>query len=253
MRPQIFFLVLLSLVLPLAGQENSRDAKVIESWRSSLRQADDMVRAGKFRSARRQVDRVLTTMCDRVVSGEGVAGLFGYATFVRAVAEAGLGNESRARWDFQVAQTLMPDISQASLEEYDEIAALLEPWRILQGTKEWAPGMGAPKVTAPRKLHSPQPKYPFGKLSACLDGPIVVQVIIDQQGYPKAPRLLTTQQPLLGFAALNALRDWRFEPALLGDQPVEVYFNLTVNFELRVCRDPEKQAARELAAQKSEP
>lgn len=34
-------------------------------------------------------------------------------------------------------------------------------------------------------------------------------------------------------AALDAVRDWVFEPAKLGGRPVKVYYNLTVAFRIK--------------------
>jgi periplasmic protein TonB len=33
-------------------------------------------------------------------------------------------------------------------------------------------------------------------------------------------------------AALDAVRQWKFEPATRAGEPVDVYYNLTVNFRL---------------------
>ena len=33
-------------------------------------------------------------------------------------------------------------------------------------------------------------------------------------------------------AALDAIRQWTFEPATLGGKPVDVYYNLTMKFQL---------------------
>jgi protein TonB len=34
-------------------------------------------------------------------------------------------------------------------------------------------------------------------------------------------------------AAVEAVRTWRFRPATLNGRPVDVYYNLTVNFRLQ--------------------
>lgn len=33
--------------------------------------------------------------------------------------------------------------------------------------------------------------------------------------------------------ALEAVREWKFEPATLDGEPVAVYYNLTINFTLQ--------------------
>jgi protein TonB len=38
--------------------------------------------------------------------------------------------------------------------------------------------------------------------------------------------------PILGLAARAAVREWRYKPTLLNEQPVEVETIITVNFRL---------------------
>jgi protein TonB len=42
----------------------------------------------------------------------------------------------------------------------------------------------------------------------------------------------TTVHPGLAQAALDAVRQWRYQPTLLNGQPVEVVTNIEVTFEL---------------------
>jgi outer membrane biosynthesis protein TonB len=49
------------------------------------------------------------------------------------------------------------------------------------------------------------------------------------------PQIERGTDPVLALAAFDALRQWRFEPARLGDQPVAVFFSLTVSFRVRQC------------------
>jgi protein TonB len=42
----------------------------------------------------------------------------------------------------------------------------------------------------------------------------------------------TTVNPGLAQAALDAVRQWRYQPTLLNGQPVEVVTNIDVTFEL---------------------
>ena len=42
----------------------------------------------------------------------------------------------------------------------------------------------------------------------------------------------TTVNPGLAQAALDAVRQWRYQPTLLNGQPVEIVTNIEVTFEL---------------------
>ena len=45
-------------------------------------------------------------------------------------------------------------------------------------------------------------------------------------------QILESDDERLSAAAAEAIRQWRFEPALCDGNPVSVYYNLTVNFRL---------------------
>ena len=65
-----------------------------------------------------------------------------------------------------------------------------------------------------------------------ISGPVVVSAIIDSRGMPSRPQILTAVDPMLGYAAAAALREWRFEPARLDGEPVAVEYRLTVNYRI---------------------
>jgi periplasmic protein TonB len=73
------------------------------------------------------------------------------------------------------------------------------------------------------------------KNSACIAGPILLESVVNQDGLPSFPHRITSKDPVLTMAALEAYRDWRFEPARVDGKPVRVYFNFTINFGLRCC------------------
>ncbi len=64
-------------------------------------------------------------------------------------------------------------------------------------------------------------------------GALAVQVVIDADGLPREPLLLTrVQEPALTYSVLETIRDWRFRPATSNGKPVPCLFTLTVNFKL---------------------
>ncbi len=242
--------VLLGLLLiapQLAAQHNQpvgiKRPQVVERWTQTLNKADTALKSGEWKKAYKTANAVLDEMCARIEGGEGVAELLGTATFLRALAEAGLGKEEAANWDFISAQVLVPELSKQNLARYGAAGKLLEPWRVSPDDSEGKTGIDLldetqeQDVIAPKKIRAPLPKYPYGKYSSCLDGPIKVGFIINEQGLPTNPRLLTAQDPLLGFAAMEAVRDWRFKPAQLEGKPVPVNYRLTVNYKLERCQN----------------
>jgi len=85
-------------------------------------------------------------------------------------------------------------------------------------------------VSAPVKIHAPDPIYPRVALLARRGGAVVVEATIDRRGRVTAARALTHRGFGLEEAALAAIEEWRFEPALRHGEPVPVLYRLTVHF-----------------------
>ncbi|MFL6247250.1 MAG: energy transducer TonB [Thermoanaerobaculia bacterium] len=56
--------------------------------------------------------------------------------------------------------------------------------------------------------------------------------MITKEGKVTAPYVLQPlSAPTLTYTSLEALRKWRFAPGRLNGEPVEVVFNMTINFK----------------------
>ena len=93
------------------------------------------------------------------------------------------------------------------------------------------------RISPPRKVEMVQPSYPEDARKERIEGVVVVQTVIDETGRITRTRLLKGVHPSMDQAAVDAIRQWRFEPALLDGEPVAVYYNLTVNFRLDQEKD----------------
>lgn len=98
-------------------------------------------------------------------------------------------------------------------------------------------GSGGPVIhdftaSAPAILRQVDPLYPDFARRARVQGTVVLMMIVDERGTPMQVRVLDGH-PALQEAALQAARQWRFEPARLDGQPVAASFRLTLNFRLR--------------------
>jgi periplasmic protein TonB len=80
-------------------------------------------------------------------------------------------------------------------------------------------------------LHKVQPPYPALARSARVQGAVVLQAVISKQGTIENLVVLAGH-PLLVPAALNAVRQWRYQPYILNAEPVAVETQITVNFSL---------------------
>jgi periplasmic protein TonB len=87
-------------------------------------------------------------------------------------------------------------------------------------------------ITAPRKIVDVAPVYPSIAQAARKEGVVILETVIDAHGTVQSVRVLRSV-PLLDDAAVTAVRQWRFTPALLNGEPVPVVMTVTVNFKLQ--------------------
>jgi protein TonB len=80
-------------------------------------------------------------------------------------------------------------------------------------------------------IHRVQPEYPLLARQARIQGTVVLRAIISREGRIEKLQVVSGH-PLLAPAAIEAVRQWRYRPYLLNDQPVEVETQVTVNFTL---------------------
>ena len=97
-----------------------------------------------------------------------------------------------------------------------------------------APSIRPPRVSHVMEgnlVHRVQPDYPALAKQARIQGIVVLRAVIDREGVIQNLQVISGH-PLLVQAALNAVRQWRYRPFYLNDQPVEVETQVTVNFSL---------------------
>jgi protein TonB len=75
------------------------------------------------------------------------------------------------------------------------------------------------------------PRYPAIAQSSRVEGVVILEAVIAEDGSVQDVRVLRSK-PLLDDAAVEAVRQWRFTPTLLGGQPVPVVMTVTVSFTL---------------------
>jgi protein TonB len=75
------------------------------------------------------------------------------------------------------------------------------------------------------------PTYPALARSARIQGQVVLQAVISKQGAIENLQVVAGH-PMLVPAAIEAVRQWRYRPYMLNNEPVEVETQITVNFSL---------------------
>ena len=86
-------------------------------------------------------------------------------------------------------------------------------------------------IKAPAKIKDVRPVYPPVAQSARVQGVVIVEILVGEDGHVQAGRVLRSI-PLLDQAALDAVRQWEFAPTLLNGSAVPVVMTVTVNFVL---------------------
>ena len=87
-------------------------------------------------------------------------------------------------------------------------------------------------MKAPVKTTDVAPVYPIIAKNAHVKGVVILEAVLNAQGGVESVRVLRSV-PLLDQAAVDAVQQWRFRPALLNGQPVPVVMTVTVNFTLQ--------------------
>ncbi len=87
-------------------------------------------------------------------------------------------------------------------------------------------------VSAPRALYAPDPEYSEEARKAKYQGTVVLWVVVGPDGRPHDIRVQRSLGLGLDEKAVEAVRQWKFEPARKDGAPVAVQINVEVNFRL---------------------
>lgn len=88
------------------------------------------------------------------------------------------------------------------------------------------------EIKSPRKTYNVPPVYPDIARQARVEGVVILEAIIDPQGNVTNLRILRPI-PLLDRAAIEAVKQWKYEPTLLNEVPVPIVMTVTVVFRLQ--------------------
>jgi TonB family protein len=90
--------------------------------------------------------------------------------------------------------------------------------------------VGGP-IRPPKKVHHHDPVYPDEARAARIAGVVIVELTVAPDGSVQDARVLRSIL-MLDQPALEAVRQWRFEPTLLNGAPVPVVMTVTVPFAM---------------------
>ena len=95
----------------------------------------------------------------------------------------------------------------------------------------YRPGNG---VTAPTIRSQVSPKYTSDAMQRRIQGTVVVEMIVGADGVPYDLRVVRSLDANgLDVEAVNAARQWRFNPGRFGETPVDVRVLVVIDFHMR--------------------
>jgi len=89
----------------------------------------------------------------------------------------------------------------------------------------------APGIREPKKIVNVTPEYPRLAQAAHIQGTVILEITVGEQGTVDAVRVLRSV-PTLDQSAIDAVRRWRYEPGALNGTVIPVIITVTVNFSL---------------------
>jgi TonB family protein len=88
------------------------------------------------------------------------------------------------------------------------------------------------EIKAPLKIKDVRPLYPPDALAAGIEGTVILEIKLDTQGRVAEAHVIKSI-PALDQAALDAVRQWEFQPPLLNGQPTAVMMTTTISFQAK--------------------
>ena len=94
---------------------------------------------------------------------------------------------------------------------------------------------GKDGVSSPRRIEESavKPVYPEEMRQAKVEGRVILQCVIDRSGGVREIEVLRTDHESFSEFAIAALKQWRYEPAMLEEKPVEFLFTVVIEFDMK--------------------
>ena len=93
------------------------------------------------------------------------------------------------------------------------------------------------KIQPPKLVKEVAPVYPKVAAKAGVEGIVILEAKADEKGDVVETRVLRSIPPL-DQAAIDAVKQWKYEPMVVDGKPRKVIFTVTVNFTLKDSQKP---------------
>ena len=88
------------------------------------------------------------------------------------------------------------------------------------------------EIKPPQLIKKVEPVYPEEARKAQVEGTVILEATTDIKGLVQNIKVLNSV-PLLDKAAIDAVKQWVYEPFVIDDEPIGVIFTVTVIFKLK--------------------
>jgi TonB family protein len=88
-------------------------------------------------------------------------------------------------------------------------------------------------VTVPKVVREVKPRYTSDAMLAKVQGSVLLECVVDVDGTVSDARVERSLDPVLDIQALNAARQWQFEPGTKDGMPVPVVVVIELTFTLK--------------------
>lgn len=205
------------------GASKHRDQKVVDHWQEVLIAADEAIKSKNYEQAEELAQELLDAFDERLAGGPGAKKFYAAALVRRALAAVGQGRHLDAQWDWDVALAFLPE---------EIVATTFDPAVTPETTPELIYEPTTEGLTEPQIIHREPPHYTAAARQAFLNGTVALELVIDRDGRVRSPTISQSLEPGLDFAALEAIRQWRFQPAVLAGRTVAIRYEMTVQFRI---------------------
>jgi TonB family protein len=93
--------------------------------------------------------------------------------------------------------------------------------------------LASSKLMQSRAVRQAPPVYPMEAKQRRIQGTVAVDATIDVNGTIREPHVVETAGPILDHAALQCVRQWKYQPLMVNGAPVPVDTTIRVEFRMR--------------------
>jgi TonB family protein len=225
-------IVLIAIMILIASPAAAVEKSIAERWNSRLVTTTAMLKAGSYKEALPILTSVTSDMLSMLGPGDEATYVLVVPLIQIAIAEEGAGDHAAALWHWDMAQTLYPKAAETDLSSFGALGETLKR-NILSNPNPPACIHVAGKEPMAKVIEHFSPKYPEGPRLFRESGIVIMNLTIGADGSVSEPRVVKPLPAPLTYAALEAVRLWKFAPATVDGKPVASNFCLTVNYKLK--------------------